>query len=369
MLQSTRGLENIVDVRIVADDLTGALDSAAPFAAALGALPVVWDPAIAPAGSYALDTESRERADRAWVRHLQGAGLAFKKIDSLLRGRTAYEIATCLESGAFQSAIIAPAFPAQERVTRDGQQYWRIAPGHAWQPVPGDLLARLRSSVAVAHARSADAIAGRGFFVCDAGSEDDLRAIVAAGRRLAEPILWCGSAGLARALAGPPTPAGFAPRAPLLMLIGSGHPATRAQRAALEAGQPAMTLPLRSHDAIETAVREAAAAIGRGAPATLAIALPDSSADTARTVLATTFGLVAALVPQPGSLFVTGGETLHGLLQALDATSLLVTGELMPGVPISRIAGGRWPDLTVISKSGGFGAPDLLIRLAESVMP
>jgi D-threonate/D-erythronate kinase len=369
MLQSTRGLENIVVVRIVADDLTGALDAAAPFAAAMGALPVFWDQ-TAHSGSYALDTESRERSDRTWIRHLQGARLAFKKIDSLLRGRTAYEIAICLESGHFRSAIIAPAFPAQERVTRDGQQYWRIARGHAWQPVRGDLLARLRSSIPVAHARSADAIAGRGFFVCDAEGEDDLRAIVAAGRRLAEPILWCGSAGLARALAGTPrAPSGFAPRAPLLVLIGSAHPATRAQHAALEAGLPAMSLPLRSHDAIEAAVSQAAAAIRRGAPAALAIALPDSSAETARALLAKTFEMVAAQLPQPGSLFVTGGETLHGLLRALDATSLRVTGELMPGVPVSRIAGGRWPDLAVISKSGGFGAPDLLIRLAESVMP
>ena len=75
-------------------------------------------------------------------------------------------------------------------------------------------------------------------------------------------------------------------------------------------------------------------------------------------------------MPRPGCLVVTGGETLHGLLQALGASSLLVTGELMPGVPHSRarraVAGTM---LTVISKSGGFGAPDLLIRLAELVMP
>jgi uncharacterized protein YgbK (DUF1537 family) len=41
----------------------------------------------------------------------------------------------------------------------------------------------------------------------------------------------------------------------------------------------------------------------------------------------------------------------------------------MPGVPLSQIVQGRWHDLAVVSKSGGFGAPDLLIQLAESVMP
>jgi uncharacterized protein YgbK (DUF1537 family) len=362
-----------VIVRIVADDLTGALDTAAPFAAAMGPLPVFWDGTMR-SGSYALDTETREQstADRTWVRHLHGAELAFKKIDSLLRGRTAYEIATCLESGRFRSAIIAPAFPAQERVTREGQQYWRLGPGEAWQPVQGDLLARLRSSVPVGHARSPDAITGRGFFVCDAESDEDLCAVVAAGRRLAKPILWCGSAGLARALAGPPQSQGvFAPKAPLLMLIGSQHAVSRAQRDEIEARRPGLVTALASTEqaAIEKAFADVADAIGRGASSALAVALPAGSPEAARTVLSATFALVAGKMPRPGSLFVTGGETLFGLLQALRATSLLATGELMPGVPHARIAGGRWHDLPVVAKSGGFGAPDLLIQLVESVMP
>ena len=97
-------------LRIVADDLTGALDTAAPFAAAGARLPVRWDRA-AQGGSYALDTETRERStDRCdWVEHLHGAALSFKKIDSLLRGRTPEEIMACLEGGRFRSAIIAPA--------------------------------------------------------------------------------------------------------------------------------------------------------------------------------------------------------------------------------------------------------------------
>ena len=115
-------------LRIVADDLTGALDTAAPFAAALGPLPVCWDHA-ARSGSHALDTETRERNADAfdWVHHLAGAALSFKKIDSLLRGRTSEEIVACLKAGRFRSAIIAPAFPAQDRITRLGRQYWRPA--------------------------------------------------------------------------------------------------------------------------------------------------------------------------------------------------------------------------------------------------
>jgi uncharacterized protein YgbK (DUF1537 family) len=357
-----------VIVRIVADDLTGALDSAAPFAAASGPFPVFWDQ-TARGGSYALDTETRERrrADRTWVSHLQGAELAFKKIDSLLRGRTAEEILACLESGRFQSAIIAPAFPAQGRITRDGRQYWQ-APDGSWRPVDCDLLAELR----INHAGSASAIAGSGFFLCDAASEADLAGIVEAGRRMAAPVLWCGSAGLARVLARPArSHTKFVPKAPLLMLIGSDHSVSRAQHEAIESHRPGLVTRLRSteHAALETAVATVVEKIGRGTSSALAVIPPTGSPGAARTVRATAIALVAAKMPRPGSLFVTGGATLYGLLQALDAASLLATGELMPGVPHARIVGGRWDDLPVVSKSGGFGAPDLLIRLAESVMP
>ena len=176
-------------VRIVADDLTGALDAAAPLVGVAGPMAVTWDVAAAAAarGSLALDSELREREIPAasLLAALRGADLACKKIDSLLRGRTVDEIAACLESGDFASAVIAPAFPAQQRITRGGRQYWRPTAAAAWQPVELDLMAALRGrGLPIRHAPSADEIAGRGFFLCDATTEDDLGAIVRAGRAL-----------------------------------------------------------------------------------------------------------------------------------------------------------------------------------------
>src|SRR5690606_24619914 len=141
------------------------LDTAAPFAAAGAPLPVVWGRA-GRGGSYALDSETRARPDPAFGRteHLHGADLAFKKIDSLLRGGTADEIVACLRSGRFRSAIVAPAFPAQDRVTRLGRQYWRPPGEAAWQPVEVDLLLELRRSLPMVHAKSARTLATSGFF-------------------------------------------------------------------------------------------------------------------------------------------------------------------------------------------------------------
>jgi uncharacterized protein YgbK (DUF1537 family) len=236
------GIRPLRNVRIIADDLTGALDAAAPFAAVMGPVPILWEMPShpAPVGSFALDTETRDavRPRPDWIEGFQGAGLAFKKIDSLLRGQTVEEVAACLESGRFVSALIAPAFPRQQRITRGGRQYWRAGPEDAWQPVERDLMAELRRRVPISHGSSAEAVAGRGFFLCDAVADEDLRALVEVGQRLSRPLLWIGTAGLARALADPPEPIATTLPAPLLVVIGSHHPVTLAQLERLAAHAP-----------------------------------------------------------------------------------------------------------------------------------
>ena len=66
---------------------------------------------------------------------------------------------------------------------------------------------------------------------------------------------------------------------------------------------------------------------------------------------------------RPEGLFVSGGETLRGLADAVDADAFEVTGEIGPGLPAARVCGGRWDGVELVSKSGGFGKPDLLARL------
>ena len=95
-------------LRLLADDLTGALDTAAELTALCGPVRVLWDGAAAPPpGSVALDSGTREAArDAAFARvkalapALVGAGIAYKKVDSLLRGHVAAELAACFVRGA-----------------------------------------------------------------------------------------------------------------------------------------------------------------------------------------------------------------------------------------------------------------------------
>jgi D-threonate/D-erythronate kinase len=355
-------------VRIVADDLTGALDAAAPLAALAGSLPVFWQRSALPAvPSFALDTESRDvpPAAPAWLDAFGDGGLAYKKIDSLLRGNTAHEVAACLASGRFASALIAPAFPAQQRITRGGRQYWRPASSQAWQPVACDLAGALRATgIDCRHAAAAADVRERGCFLCDAETDDDLLALVAAGERLAPPVLWVGSAGLARALAGRSAPAAAPPdlELPLLMVIGSHHPVTLTQIRELQDHRPGMVVQVEAAQDVETTL----AALAGQARAALVMAVADGTgAARAQPFFDRVLAAAANHLAPPRSLVVSGGATLHRLVSVLGARSLLVTGEPLPGVPRSVLQGGRWDGAVVISKSGGFGEPRLLIRLAD----
>ena len=363
-------------LRIVADDLTGALDTAAPLVALAGPLPVFWKPAqaMAAAGSFALDTESRDVDAPAadWLDAFSGADLAYKKINSLLRGNTAREVAACLASGRFKSALIAPAFPAQQRITTGGRQHWRADPALPWQAVPCDLASELaRSGATLRLAAAAEAVTGSGCFFCDAADEQHLAALVDAGRRLQPPVLWCGSAGLARALTGAPQARPLPSlEPPLLLVIGSHHPVTLAQIETLAAQAPEALIRIPATGAIEPAIRAAADRLARHGWAALWIEVADGTGpEVAGPLFDRVLGRARAQLPQPRSLVVTGGATLHRLVQALDAEALLVTGEPLAGIARSRLEGGRWDGCEVISKSGAFGHSRLLIQLALSAKP
>lgn len=313
-------------LRLLADDLTGALDSAARFLPLTGPVAVTWQ-GRAIEGSVAIDSGTRDlpaEAARARIERLapllDGGAPAFKKIDSLLRGHVAMELAACMRR--FDHCVLAPAFPFQGRITRDGRQL--ALTGDAWRDTGVDLQGELRALCVEAQMR-------------DAETDADLDAIVAEGRCLTGRVLWCGTGGLAGALAGHGTVPRPALSPPILALIGSDHPASRAQVAAV----PADLLP-----------------------AVVVCDLPAGTDRlTARERIGETFRALLDRVGRPGTLFVTGGATLRDLCDALGVGRLEVDGELEPGVPTSLLRGGDWDGQRLVSKSGAFGDTGFLQRL------
>lgn len=351
----------LTSVRLLADDLTGALDTAAEFVGLCGPFDVIWSdmPAASGSRSLAIDSGTRERSKAESVAIvgrlaplLRDATIAYKKVDSLLRGAWAAELGACLSTGHWASCVVAPAFDYQGRRTVGGQQFARTQQGD-WHRVGDHLLDQLRRDGIEARLAGADTLTPGGVQVFDAESDFCLDRVVEMGRRMPGPVLWCGSGGLAGALARnhrADTPPEL--KRPVLGLFGSDQLATASQLAAC--GEA--TVALAEGESVARVQRKLAS----DNVALVKFALPDglSRAEAAQRIARELSTLIAAL-DLPGTLIVAGGETLKAVCLALGAHALQVAGRIVPGLPRSVLQGGRWAGVDVISKSGAFGARDL----------
>ena len=331
----------MVERVIIADDLTGALDAAAPFAmrgiSTTVALDVEALPQAFASGARVLgvSTDSREipaasasDAVRAVLAALPAGTPLFKKIDSRLKGNIAAE----LDAIPHQDSLVIPAIPAFGRWVQKGRL------GGFGVPEPIDIATRLGR-----HAAKAT--------IPDVIEQADIDAALALDVDL--PI---GARGLAEAVAkamapdGAPVLPDFA-RARAFCVIGSTDPITLAQLGHLRDADP---------DIAYIAAPNGIAGPGRGAARLTVIQAtagpsPASGAEVAEALGDTLLGLA----PPPGSLLVlSGGATAQVILRRLGIRQLTLLGEALPGLPVAETDG-----LTVVTKSGGFGDPDTLSRL------
>jgi uncharacterized protein YgbK (DUF1537 family) len=345
-------------LRLLADDLTGALDTAAAFCGARGPVPVLLT-AAAVAGDAAFDLGCRDAgeadavaATRAALPLLEGADLGYLKIDSLLRGHWAAMLGVLWRTGRFRTCIFAPAFPAHGRITQGGRQWVRDAVG-ALHPIASDPAAALAAQGVI------------GVRLQDAVTDPDLSAIVKAAASAPGPVLWCGTAGLAGALAGAPVPQVTLLPAPAICVIGSCHPVSSAQLRHLADVTGEAPLPL---DGRPTAAAAITAQWQRTGWCVVQVKLPTTATPAAAAArIAACLRATLPGLPPPGTLIAAGGETLRAACTAVGATQLTVEAAFAPGVPMARLRGGLWDGVRVVSKSGAFGAPGLLARLHAAV--
>jgi uncharacterized protein YgbK (DUF1537 family) len=342
---------------VVADDLTGAADAAAPFAARGLAVSVALSPAD-PAGVevLALLTDNRRRPAAEAAERMRAAvarvrdwapETLFVKIDSTLRGQVHADVSGALDAWGGAGAVVTPAFPAQGRTVRGGALV-----------VHGETTVVRIEEHFPAGAR-----------VVDAETHDDL---VALARRILDGgCVAVGSGGLSRALAAvlvdPPRPA-LRPRTGVtgvLVVVGTPHAVTRAQVAALREAGAALVV------AGPYAAEAAGAALRAGRRVVLTCEVdgevePESPAAAALAEkLAAVVSAVLEAVPAVG-LVLTGGATALAVATALGATEVRLLAEVAEGLPLGELVMGdrRVP---VVTKSGGFGARDALWRAAEAL--
>ena len=356
-------MSNAQRLRILADDLTGALDCAAAFGAGV---PVhLGQPASLDVGGIDIvATATRDvpvaelppllAPSVAW---LQGAAVAFKKVDSLLRGNTLDEVDWLARHPPFQSLALVPAFPAQQRVTEGGQQWWR-QPDGSRAPVATSICENLqaRGWRVETSATPPDVQAGPVAWVPDVLNDEALDAVAAHALHAGSQRLWCGSAGLAHALARclpermQPAPVSAA-SGQVMLVSASHHPVSREQWHVLRAAHGE-----RCHAGEDPRTLQADAG---HYPALIDLSAAERiTPEQAAALLHTQTQAIATHAPRPRTLVVVGGDTLLALCQALGATGLQSEVALdRPGWGCARMVGGRWDGLMCHTRSGAFGGP------------
>jgi uncharacterized protein YgbK (DUF1537 family) len=326
---------------IIADDLTGALDAAAPFAgegmrvcAALK--PDVFADVLASEPDIvAVSTRSREvdaddardRVARVLAAIPPGTKI-MKKIDSRLKGNIGPE----LQAFGNRRFIAVPAIPQFGRVVRNGE----LSGFGIERPI------HVASRFAPVETAVPDVIAEKDF---DAIVESaDSHSVLVGARGVA--------AALARQMGIAGASTGRRLTAPVCFAIGSNDPITLGQIETLRE-----TLPTARFAGAPSGVLPSGIADTDDAGITMLQIIPGPETD--RESVARNFARsVAGSLDGMRSVVLAGGATAEAVFDALGIDRLEVECEAQPGLPLCR-SGKR----IFVTKSGGFGDAGTLLRL------
>lgn len=374
---------------VLADDRTGAAETAGAFAAAFGtpvavATPAMWsaeasgspdelDLIVVDLGTRHLAPTEAARRCRELIESIGDRSLLGQKMDSTLRGNWAAE-AVAIQTALGMPVVVVAAFPAAGRVCIDGLVREHGVPVHLGpagrdprMPVrssrPADLLRTAAPSCAVAEAPDVAAAAAAldsgsvDFVVLDAS--DDRQLVRAAELVRDRGAVLCGTAAALGALSG--RSAGGAPGVhvaldgPVVVASASRHPAALAQCESLRGAGAIDWIPggVAGASSISGVALVTPWRVPTGT-ADPGIRWAASIGDEARR---------ATVAVGASTLVLVGGDTAAA---ALGDEPFLVDGLLAPGV-----ATGVVPTLgrvRVVTKPGGFGDPSLLAALLADLL-
>lgn len=395
---------------IVADDLTGAMDSSGYFASLGFSTVVVLDPnfscdatvMVITTNSRAEDPKvARERVRQAM--HGMAGRVVYKKIDSTLRGNIGEELQVAVAAMASQKVVVAPAFPAVGRTTVDGVLLVNGVPVAETQfahdpisPVKESSIPRLleqsmhckvgRVSIDEIEAgpealQQAISNKPENVVVCDVMEASHLSGIARAAALAGGQWLLCGSGGLARELhlliADVPRTekeqTKRKPVGPALVVVGTRNQVAASQllKAHDQLGIPVLNLEAEklNKEGIlsgkpESVLKEADTLIGEGK----GIAISSTFSRYVPALKQSMPGIMAEIVAgilashQFAGLFLSGGDIAVEVCRRLQVSAIQVHGEVEPGVPAGELIGGQHPAMRVVTKAGGFGTEEAMVK-------
>jgi len=400
-------------VLVVADDLTGANDTAIQFVKrGFSGMVIVnagsvnvdlfggYDVISVNSDSRRLNPAEAYRAVHKTVKQLGAGFFVYKKVDSMLRGNPGQELGAVMDALDIPLALVAPSFPANRSVIENG----KLSNGIDAAAIFAEGTGRKTEIISLKEIRKgADAV--REFinsrektqvFAADAVTDHDLEIVCKASASLARSHVLAGSAGLANQLAGCFEKAGTVPPvkpaalSPALIIAGTRQSETAAQIDALCRTLPAglvyfdvaMASGGNAESAIAGAFDEASRRIKQNAgPCIIAVdsmfASGKAAAQTAgacaegdetSAVICKALGVLAEKLMDSyrfQMLLTTGGDTSLAVCRCLGVNAIEPLVEICPGIPLGRISGGPYDGRFIVTKSGRFGNPDSLAEIVN----
>jgi uncharacterized protein YgbK (DUF1537 family) len=383
-----------VRVRILADDLTGACDSAAPVAALTGPVPIFLSlqSADRPGATVsAMDLDVRDAAPaaarasaRRAARSVDQGSRILIKVDSAGRGPIRELLDGSSEGAQLRAVVVAPALPGQGTTvvggrlrfargrSSDGPEIARLIASDHHDAAPAHLVGLSvvrRGPLALVDEIEAAIGAGLERLIIDADDEDCLTAIAGAWLRM-DGVGMAASSGMARALASlsgaprqqsqPPTPR----NGPILIVVGSPSPVAQSQVNGL--------LEMRSTRRTQRTSRSGSVDISDDREGVVVLRVRGEADRRDFGEKSRALGQAAAAwinhTGVVGNVVLVGGATARAFMTEMRISELDVTGEQSPGIAHGWATGGVYPEpLRFLTKSGSFGKPDALMRLVQDL--
>jgi uncharacterized protein YgbK (DUF1537 family) len=370
-------------IAVIADDLTGALDTGVQFTQWGYRTQLTDDPEDSTAEVTIINTDTRNKTpQKAYdttyeiAKKLTPYQLIYKKTDSTLRGNPGPEIQAILDATHETTAILTPTYPPTGRRVQDGHLYIHEKPITETEYIneyrkKTNYIPKILETTSKTSVHEKPDNIKQGINIIDSTTEQDLLNIAAHHTRV-----LAGSAGLADALCqtirNPP---------PVLTVIGSMRTQTRTQATQLTARLGAEIIPLNTSKALnaipqpETAQR-AKDALAQGIDAVITSNQTSNdieqtlqeagrlnlSPEKTETMITDALAEVTKQLQDISlsGLIITGGATALAITKRLQIKTIEIMDEVEPGIPVIQL-----DSIPAITKAGGFGQPDTLIRATK----
>ncbi|MBD3171370.1 hypothetical protein GF326_02755 [Candidatus Bathyarchaeota archaeon] len=371
-------------IAVIADDLTGALDTGVQFKQWGYEAKLVENPDNPKAQAVIINTDTRNKTrDEAYqivyniAEQLREYDIIYKKIDSTLRGNPGAEMEAILDATGEKQAILTPAYPPTMRSVKQGHLYigedalteteyiqeHREKTSYIPEILDIDTETHIQTNP--------DNIMKNGIIIIDSDTEKDLQKIAANHTRI-----LAGSAGLADALChtlrDPP---------PVMTVIGSTRSETRNQAEQLHRRLDVAIIPLNTlktlgqtpqYETIQRArraLKQRRDLIITSAPSRRVVEQTWGEAkrlDLSQKEIETRITMTLAQITEEllknelSGIIITGGATAQAITRQLKTKEITILDEVQPGVPVIRL-----DETPAVTKAGGFGQPDTLIQATK----